>query len=150
MENNPQTIKEIIAEFFEKMTISVSVDVETKEDRISVALITNESSALIGENGETLSDLQQILRLVLRKRLNPTPFFFDIDINNYKQEKIDRIKDVVRGAIDEVIVMGKEKILLPMTAAERRIVHTEINSRTDVKSESIGEEPDRRVVIKPI
>ncbi|MFH0791793.1 MAG: R3H domain-containing nucleic acid-binding protein [bacterium] len=149
MEHNPETIKETIARFFEKMTIDVKIDdLVMGENTISVSLTTDEPQTLIGENGQVLNDLQQILRLVLRRQID-APFFIDIDINNYKEEKTDKIKEIVRGAIDEVIITGRENILPPMSANERRIVHMEIGLRIDVKSESVGEGPERRVVIKP-
>jgi spoIIIJ-associated protein len=149
METNLEQIKQTIADFFEKMTIPaevarIAIDGET----VNVSLLTDNSQILIGENGQTLSDLQQIIRLVLRKTIN-SGFYLNLDINGYKEKKVDKIKDIVREAIDEVIVTGKDKVLSAMTAQERRIVHMEISARDDVKSESIGEEPDRRVVIKP-
>ena len=150
MEYNPETIKETISQFFEKMTIDAKIDgLTTNEDTISVSFVIDDPQTLIGENGQVLNDLQQILRLVLRRHIE-NPFFLDVDINGYKKEKADKVREIVRGAIDEVIITGKENILPPMSANERRIVHMEISSRVDVRSESIGEEPERRVVIKPI
>ena len=60
------------------------------------------------------------------------------------------MKDLAKELADEVALTKKEKVLSPMPSYERRIIHLEISKREDVKTESIGEEPERRIVIKPI
>jgi len=56
---------------------------------------------------------------------------------------------MARGLADEVVLTKKEKILPAMPAYERRIIHLELASRSDVTTESIGKEPDRQIVIRP-
>ncbi len=150
MENSLELVSQAICRFFEKMTIVAKIDSLTvNENTINVSISTEDPQVLIGENGQTLSDLQQVLRLVLRKQID-NGFYLNLDVDGYKEKKADRIKEIVRQAIDEVIITGKEKILPVMTSQERRITHMEISSRIDVKSESVGKEPERRVVIKPV
>jgi len=59
------------------------------------------------------------------------------------------LKELAKSVADEVALTKKERILEPMSAYERRIIHLELASRPDVTTESIGKEPKRRVVIKP-
>ena len=105
---------------------------------------------MIGERGQTLSEIQRLLRAVLRRKAEaPSPFFIDVDINDYKKKKTEYLKEVAQTAADEVAITKREKELPSMPPYERRVIHTELASRVDISTESIGEEPERRVKIKP-
>ena len=75
---------------------------------------------------------------------------FILDINNYRREREHLIGEIAKAAARKAL-MNKQDVELPiMNAYERRLVHMELASRPDVKTESIGEGAERRVVIKPI
>ncbi|MCD6232974.1 KH domain-containing protein [bacterium] len=140
--------KNILEEFFEKAGISCDIEIKPKDEKVmGISLRVNEPQILIGKGGETLFVLQTLLRKILRK--NVGDFFVDLDINDYKKKKIDYLKELARNLADEVSLSKKEKMLQPMPAYERRIIHLELLKREDVKTESIGERFERRVVIKP-
>lgn len=146
-------IKEIAEEFFEKMTIEVlRVDAESSSeenaDSVSLNIKLEEPQILIGQQGQTLFEVQRLLRMVLNKKLGKI-FYLNLDINNYKAQKIDYLKDLAKSAADQVALTKEEKELLPMLSYERRIVHAELSQRTDVATESRGEGQDRHIVIKP-
>lgn len=148
MPNLPKA-EEIIRDFFNKMTFDVEVEVlPMNEASLPVRIKTEEPQILIGQGGETLSELQRLLRIILRKRL-AEDFYLDLDINDYKKKKAEYLKEVAKEVADDVALNQKERELEPMSAYERRIVHTEISTRTDVASESVGEGSERRVIIKP-
>jgi spoIIIJ-associated protein len=107
-----------------------------------------EPQVLIGERGQTLLDLQHLLSAMLRKKIE-SKFFLDLDINDYKKKKMEYLKELARSTADEVALTKKEKALPAMPAYERRIIHMELAGRGNVTTESIGEDPDRRLVIKP-
>jgi len=75
-------------------------------------------------------------------------FYLSLDINDYKKNKEEYLRDLARTTADEVALFKREKELPPMAAAERRVIHTSLSSRDDVTSESVGEGLDRRVVIR--
>ncbi len=142
-------IEEFIDEFFKKMSFNVEIEqININDQVISVSVKTDMPQILIGENGQTLLEIQRLLKLILKKQVSDQ-FYLDIDINNYKKQKKEYLKEMAKAAADEVGLFKKEKELLPMPAFERRIIHTELSERNDVVSESIGEGKDRRVVIKP-
>ena len=116
--------------------------------RIFINIKTAEPQILIGEGGQTLADIQHILKAVLRKKVEES-FFISIDINDYKKRKEEYLKETARSMADEVALTKKEKELAPMSSYERRVVHMELASREDVTTESAGEGVERRVVIKP-
>jgi len=142
-------IQDTIKEFFQKTTFSVDVICSfDKEQTVFANINTDEPQILIGEGGQTLAETQHILRMILMKKLGE-PFYLDIDINQYKKKKTEYLKELANSIADEVALSKKEKALASMPAYERRIVHMELSSRADVISESIGEEPDRRIIVKP-
>lgn len=158
---NFKKIKETIEEFFLKATFDVEVEGIKEEESgvISVSLKAEEPQVLIGEGGQTLAEIQRLLRAILRKIIISNGsdsseekeglFFFNLDINNYRKKKVDYLKEMARNTADEVSLSKKEKALAPMPAFERRIIHMEISNRNDVVSESIGEGLERKLVIKP-
>jgi spoIIIJ-associated protein len=144
-----QEIEQLAKEFFEKLGAEASLKATLELDgSILVAAELAEPQALIGEGGETLLELQHLLRLMARKRSEePTQLY--LDINEYQKSKESYLKTLANSAADEVVLLKKEKELPPMPPRDRRIVHVAIQERGDVVSESRGEEPERRVVIRP-
>lgn len=144
-----ELIREILADFFEKMTLFVEVkNTEFQEETANVDLSVESPQILIGEAGRTLVELQHILRLVLLKRLGK-PIYLNLDVNDYRKKKDVWLRELARAAADEVALNHTEKELPAMTAQERRIVHLVLSERTDIVTESRGQEPERKVVIKP-
>ncbi|MDO8424672.1 MAG: R3H domain-containing nucleic acid-binding protein [bacterium] len=146
-----EKLKVAAQDFFGQTGLALEVDVKNQEDStILVNVKADEPQFLIGERGQTLSEIQRLLRAVLRRKAeDPSPFYVDVDINDYKKKKAEYLKEVAQTAADEVAITKKEKELPSMPPYERRVVHTELASRTDISTESIGEEPERRVKIKP-
>jgi spoIIIJ-associated protein len=141
-------IEEEVKEFFSEMGFEVEIKISRKEDVFKVDVQTKEFQDLIGEKGKTLFEIQHLLNAILKKKMGEE-IFLDLDIGSYKEKKIKYLKELARSVADEVALTKKERILEPMPAYERRIIHLELASRPDVTTESIGEEPKRRVVIKP-
>lgn len=146
-----EKIKKEVSDFFKKTTLEVSIEfLPQKEETIPINLKTEEPQILIGEKGQTLAEIQHLLKIILKRKLDAKePFYIDLDVNDYKKKKIEYLKELARSAADDVTITKKEKILPPMSAYERRIIHLELTSRTDVATESVGQEPERRVAVKP-
>jgi len=156
-----EKIKEITKEFFDKTTLEVEIEIsppketsslpEEKAEKIytlSINITAQEPQILIGERGQTLLDIQQLLNAILKKSIKEN-FFIDLDINDYKKRKIEYLKELARTVADEVSLAKKEKWLTAMPAYERRIIHLELAGRSDVTTESVGQEPERKIVIRP-
>jgi len=150
-QNNLEEIKKITEEFFKKMTFEVEIAINPQKDKtIPINLKMEEPQILIGEGGQTMAEIQHLLKSILRKKIvSEEPFYLEIDINGYKKKKYEYLRELAKSVADEVALTKKEKQLAPMPAHERRIIHLELAERTDIISESIGQEPERRVVIKP-
>jgi spoIIIJ-associated protein len=163
IKDQTKKIKDITQEFFDEMGEDVEVEVKKQQDStIPIEIKTMEPKMLIGQSGSNLVDIQRILKLILRKRLDkgvsleadlgqseqPAQFYIDLDINNYKKKKIEYLKELAKTVADEVSLSGEEKVIGPLPAYERRIIHLELEDRENISCESIGEEPERSVVIK--
>jgi len=148
-QNQIEEIKKTVKEFFEKATLEVEIEFLSPEDlTLPINLKTEDPQILIGERGQTLFEIQHLLKAILKRKIKEN-FYIDLDINDYKKQKIDYLKEMAKSVADEVALTKKEKILFPMPAYERRIIHLELAGRQDVTTESIGKEPERQIVIRP-
>lgn len=155
-QNDIKKIKETVEEFFQKMTIvllSIEANkavVENPEisDVVDLNITLEEPQILIGEKGQTLFEIQRLLRAILTKKIEKI-FYLNLDINGYKQSKIEYLKKTAKEMADEVSLTKEEKELFPMPAYERRVIHAELSQRADITTESQGEGVDRHIVIKP-
>ena len=146
-------IKEIVEEFFSKMTVAVlSIDVKlsSEEDRniVDLDVKLDEPQILIAQQGQTLFEIQRLLRTILNKKLQQ-PIYLNLDINGYKSQKMEYLKDMAKSMADQAVAVKEEKALPPMPAYERRVIHAELAQRSDVITESQGDAFDRHIVIKP-
>ena len=164
-QNQLNKIKETASEFFEKMTTPISsVEVvlssakiekqnseepgDTERDVVDLEIKLDEPQILIGQGGQTLFEIQRILKMVLNKKLQKI-FYFNLDINDYKKQKVEYLKGLAKEMADQVASTKEEKSLLQMSSYERRIIHSELSQRVDVVTESQGEGQDRHIVIRP-
>jgi len=142
-------IEKIAGEFIKKTSFDISCDIKDGENGvIALQFKTEDPDVLIGEAGQTLWEIQMILSRIIKKQIGMDTVI-DLDINEYKQNKLRYLKEIAKEAADRVALMKREEILPAMPAFERRVVHTELALRSDVKTESIGEGYQRRVVIAP-
>jgi spoIIIJ-associated protein len=149
--SDSEKIKKEIEEFFSRMTFEAEIkNLSREEQTLSVDLRVEEPQILIGERGETLFEIQHLLKIIIKRKFSPEePLFLDLDVNDYKKKKIAYLKEMARSSAEEVLFSRKEKILPPMSAYERRIIHMELAENPNITTESTGEEPERKVVIRP-
>ena len=147
-------LKKITAEVLQKMTfenfeISIASKSDAEGENFVINVETPESNLLIGQYGVTLAALQHILRLLVRRQTEER-FRFLADVNHYLQAKTDSLSELAIESAKLVIRDKKPVVLRPMSAYERRLVHLELAGNENVKTESIGEGEDRKVVIRPV
>lgn len=117
-------------------------------------------SMLIGKNGQNLNALEHLIRILVFKNLagdevtnvnegtKALPNFV-VDINDYRKLKTDYVVSMAKNAAQRVIQTKRAEALAPMSSYERRLVHMELALYKELQTESIGQEPRRRIVIKP-
>jgi len=146
---NLEEIKRIITKFFEKMGFEIRIEtILPKEETLPVSIKIEDPKILIGEKGKTLAEIQHLLRAIIIKKIGER-IFLDLDISDYKKKKYQYLRELARSLADEVALTKNEKALSPMPASERRIIHLELAERKDVVTESMGEEPGRRIIVRP-
>lgn len=110
---------------------------------------TKESSLLIGRDGANIGSLDHLVKMLVGKD-NLAGTGFVIDINGYRKIKIERLKQIAKSAALRVSWRNQPERLSPMSAFERRIIHTELSASPLVETKSAGQEPDRYVVVSPL
>lgn len=146
-----ETIKNEVKIVFDRMGFGNEVfeisAYQGATSRVSVKL-RGDASMLIGERGANLAALEHLLRKVIQKKYGQDQRFA-LDINDYRMRRLEDLKQDVKAAAKEVRLYKREVPLRPMSSFERRIVHLLLAEYPDITTESIGQDEERRVVIKP-
>jgi spoIIIJ-associated protein len=144
--------KEILEELMRHLGFDVQVEVETGDtSRLNVVGDGDEKDALgalIGRKGERLSALQHLVNLMLSRRMGGWTRVL-VDVEDYRGRRERQLRDLATRAASRVVETGKMLQLEPMPALERRWVHLALRDHQDVITQSIGEEPNRRIVVLP-
>ena len=140
--------KEVVLELTKLMGMTANLEVRRKESTLSIKIFSDHNAVLIGKNGYTISALQTIVRQIISKETNNAVSII-LDVENYKEKKLKNIEYLAKRTAREVAKTKVEAKLDSMNSYERRIVHSLLAEDKYVYTESIGEEPNRAVVIKP-
>ena len=143
-----KSIKEYILKIIKEMGLDAQIEIKNREERPIFNIITKDSNILIGKNGRTIDSLQTITTAMLKQEIG-THYYFLIDVNDYKQRKEKRLEKLAKYTAKDVARTKIEVSLDPMNSYERRIIHNTLSNSKDVYTESVGEEPNRYVVVKP-
>lgn len=121
-------------------------DVKIEKFDIFVNIDGEKVSNLIGYRGETINAMQVIISAIANKKSTSKVNVF-VDVAGYKERRIKTLEELAEKISKTVIRTGKAVTLEPMTAYERKIIHTKLQGNNKVKTFSKGEEPHRRIVI---
>lgn len=141
-------IKNYLKDLVENMGLEVSFEMNTKDERTTIKMYSNNNPILIGKNGQTLKALETLAK---QKIQNETGIHYKItlDVSNYK-DKIKRNLERLAITTAKEVVKTKIPVALDnMSSYERMIIHNKLTDFKGVKTESEGEEPERHIVIKP-
>lgn len=147
--------RETVVELLEKMKVRATVkayygEPDEAQSRAPVCVDINgkDLSILIGRQSETLNALQYISSLIASKELGHSiPLV--VDVEGYRKRRQQQIRYLARRMAEQAVKTGRRQILEPMPANERRIVHIELRDNQSVTTESVGEEPRRKVTVIP-
>jgi spoIIIJ-associated protein len=143
---------EIAADYIEGLLdvadLDGDIDMDVEGDRAVVSVVGATLTELVGRRGEVLEALQELTRLAVHQRTgNRTRMM--LDVGGYRQRRRLELAEAGQEAAEEVRRTGEPKKLWPMNPFERKIVHDAV-AAAGLRSESEGEEPDRRVVVLPV
>jgi spoIIIJ-associated protein len=145
--------KRLLEQLMQHLGFSVAVNIETGEtNRLNVVGADDEEhealGALIGRKGERLSALQHIVNLMLSREMGEWTRVL-VDVEGYRGRREQQLREIADRAAARVVETGKMLQLEPMPALERRWIHLALRNHPAVGTQSIGEEPNRRVVVVP-
>lgn len=148
--NKEINTKKLIEDILVSMGIRYDI-VEETEDSLSqkklFVIKSPESGLLIGDRGETFQALSHLIRRIASKGLEEAADF-SIDVNDYRASMIERLKVKAGILANRARDMKTNVELEPMSSYERLIIHGTLSGQPNIKTESIGEGKDRRLVIK--
>jgi len=131
---------------FEGMDVDVDIEMEEDEESILLKVSGRDSGIIIGRRGETLDALQYLTSLVVNKRTDEYKRV-TVDIENYRQKREETLVRLADRLADRVIRYRRSVTLEPMNPYERRIIHSTLQDNDYVETYSVGEDPNRKVVI---
>ena len=130
-----------------KMNLDIKIEVRESDDIFSVTMVSNNNPILIGKDGRTINSLQLLMRQSLQNQTGMA-IKVNLDASNYKAKKVKKFEFEIKNIVREVQKTKTDAKLDPMNSYQRRIVHALISNFSNVETESVGEEPNRCVVIK--
>jgi spoIIIJ-associated protein len=152
-----EIVKDVVRDVLVRMSFEAEVEHDLRTEGSSeevgrellvINIVFDQPNLLIGQQGMNLNALQYIVRLLVRKKLEE-PVSFVVDVNEYKTKRVEYLKSMAQDIAKRVTVNNQFEVLRPMSSYERRIIHMELSQHESVVTESLGEEPNRRIVVRP-
>jgi spoIIIJ-associated protein len=140
--------KAVLEELLRLMDLSGTVEIGMGAETAKLNVKGSDLGVLIGRRGEKLASLQHIVNLIVARR-EGQHHRIAVDVENYRGRREEQLHDVATRAAQRVTQTGKIIQLEPMPAVERRIVHVALVDNPKVRTQSVGVDPNRRVVILP-
>ncbi|QGU00613.1 RNA-binding protein Jag [Candidatus Syntrophocurvum alkaliphilum] len=140
-------VQEVACSLLDKMKINYEIDkVEVKNNTVRINIIGKDMGLLIGRKGETLNSLQFIVGLIVNKnREERIRVVFDVE--DYRKKKEESLESLALRLSDKVKKTQRNVVMRPMSSQERRIIHTVLQNDPYITTYSMGDEPNRKVVI---
>jgi spoIIIJ-associated protein len=142
------TAQEVLQEMLRLMGVEATVEITMGSETSKLNVKGEDLGVLIGRRGEKLASLQHLVNLIVAKREGQW-HRIAVDVENYRGRREEQLRDVAERAAKRVAQSGKIIQLEPMPAVERRIVHLALIENAQVRTQSVGVEPNRRIVVLP-
>ena len=144
-----ERVEEFLKEWLQKVDNTLEYTIKEEDYTIYVDINGNAAGTLIGYRGETLNSMQTILSTIANRGFN-SKIRLILDIENYRQKREKTLEELAEKVSKTVLKTGKSITLEPMSAYERKIIHSKLQDNNKIETHSIGEGDNRRVVISKI
>lgn len=141
--------KYFVSELLAKVGLNADLHIRLDRNVINIDVSGDKMGLLIGKRGDTLDAVQMLTVLYVNRNKNMPYVKVNIDTENYRSKREDTLIRLAHGLERSVLRDKKAITLEPMTANERRIIHSALQNNPRIKTHSIGEEPNRRMVVAP-
>lgn len=140
-------VKDFLEPLFEKMAIEADMEITMEDGLINIRLTGDDVGIIIGWRGETLDALQYLLSLVInRYTLDYTRVI--LDVADYRKKRAETLQRLAKRVAEKVSRTRRNITLEAMNPYERRIIHSSLQEFPNINTQSVGEEPNRKVVIR--
>ncbi len=143
-----QEIAGLIQEILNVLGVNARVGIEQNVNGYNFNISSEDSHLLIGQRGVNLQALQLLVNSITHKKFGFVARF-TIDVDDYKKKREWYLRETAKKAIEQMKRTGRPVALEPMSAYDRRVIHAYLSADDNYDTESIGEEPNRRIVIRP-
>lgn len=140
---------EFINKMMESFKIKVEIVWEEKYDVPIMRLYGDEMGIIIGNKGKTLEAIQILMSIIANKNSLVKGKIY-LDIEDYRKRKVKNLEQLSEKMAERAVETGEDVILEPMTASDRKVIHNFLSKNDEVITMSMGEEPERKVVITPV
>ena len=140
-------IKDTVTKIVTDMGFDVKIETKVRDGILNLTLHSDNNNLLIGRDGKNMNALSTIVKQIIQNELG-IYYKFNLDVGEYKLKQQRNLERMAKRVAREVAKSKVEVKLDPMTSYERRIIHNILNDDRYVYTESVGEEPNRCVVIK--
>ena len=147
LENEGEIAADYVEGLLDVADLDGDIDMDVEGDRAMVSVVGATLSELVGPRGEVLEALQELTRLAVHRQTGARTRVM-LDVGGYRKRRKEELTETGQAAADEVKRTGVAKKLSAMNPFERKVVHDAV-AAAGLRSESEGEEPDRRVVVLP-
>ena len=144
-----ERVEEFLKEWLQKVDNKLEYTIKEEDYTIYIDINGNAAGTLIGYRGETLNSMQTILSTIANRGFN-NKIRLILDIENYRQKREKTLEELAEKVSKTVLKTGKSITLEPMSAYERKIIHSKLQDNNKIETHSIGEGDNRRVVISKI
>lgn len=147
-DDDEDPIAELLFDILDYFELDAEIEFEEHDDHVRYHIEGPDMGVLIGRHGSTLDALQFLVG-VINARKHLVDYRVVIDVEGYRERREQQLQELARRSAARVQREGREVVLSPMSAVDRRVIHLTLADRYDVKTYSEGEEPDRCVVVAP-
>jgi spoIIIJ-associated protein len=148
-EEPAERVRAVLARVALALDLRASVDIEEDDEEIRATVNGDDLGLLIGKHGSTIDALQHLVARAAYRGAADRKLVV-VDAAGYRERRESALQRIADRAVSDALDFGRAVELEPMSAAERRLVHTYLRDRTDVQTHSEGDEPDRRLVVTPV
>lgn len=142
-----EEVRKVLEDLLKKMKIDYEIrKVESEEGRVRINISGKDMGLLIGRKGETLNSLQFMVGLIVNRRRQERIRVI-LDVEDYRKKKEQSLEALALRLSERVKKTKRNVVMRPMNSQERRIVHTALQGDPQVTTYSMGDEPNRKVVI---
>ncbi|MCR5483841.1 MAG: KH domain-containing protein [Bacilli bacterium] len=141
-------VKEFLKGITKDMGLDVSFESKVRDEQITIKMYSDNNNILIGKEGKTLQALTTLIKQVIYNKIGEYPYIL-LDVENYKEKNEERLIRSAKKIAKEVAKTKVEAELDNMNSYQRRLIHNALTDFKGVYTESVGEEPNRHIVIKP-